>query len=83
MLGHIYYFGFAIVLPRLKNKVLVVEREPVIVRQFGRRDGDWVQVLETVEFWWAARGQPPPEADSMVNLNGEDHEMGNLLGVAH
>lgn len=82
VLGYIYYFGFAILLPRLKNKVPVVEREPVIVRQFGRPDGEWVQVLETVDFWWAARGQPPPVAESTVELKNGDHELGNV-GMAH
>lgn len=82
VLGYVYYVGFALVLPRLKHKVRVVEREPVIVRQFGRPDGEWVQVLELVEFWWAARGQPPPTADSTVNLNNGDYEMGNV-GMAH
>lgn len=82
VLGYIYYFGFAIVLPRLKHQVRVVEREPVIVRQFGRPDGEWVQVMETVEFWWAARGQPPPAADSAVELKSSDSELGDV-GMAH
>lgn len=58
VLSYFYYFGFAIVVPRLKRQVRVVDREPILVRQFGRPDGEWVQVFELVEFWWAARGQP-------------------------
>lgn len=82
VLGYIYYFGFAVVLPRLKHQVRVVEREPVIVRQFGRPDGEWVQVMELVEFWWSARGQPSPATDSMVGSTDGDHELGNV-GIAH
>lgn len=82
VLGYIYYFGFAFVLPRLKRKVFVVEREPVIVRQFGKPDGEWVQVMETVQFDWALRGQPALMADSTVNLRNGDYELGNV-GQAH
>ncbi|MCJ1462469.1 hypothetical protein MMC07_001071 [Pseudocyphellaria aurata] len=82
VLGYLYYLGFAVVLPRLKHKTLEVDRDPVIVRQFGRPDGEWVQVMELVEFWWAARGQPPPVADSVEDLRNGDHEMDNL-GTAH
>ncbi|KAI4181528.1 MAG: hypothetical protein LQ346_006757 [Caloplaca aetnensis] len=50
-----YYLLFAKLIPRWRRKVLVVEREPIIVRQGGDQDGEWVQLLEIVEFWWAAR----------------------------
>ena len=69
-MGYVYYFGFAIVLPRLKHQVRVVERDPIIVRQFGRPDGEWVQALELVEFWWVARGQPAP-----AEVKSEEYEM--------
>lgn len=59
--GFTYYVCFAIILPRLKRKEFIVEREPLIVRQFGDPDGEWVQIRERIEFGWAARN-PPPEA---------------------
>ncbi|KAL9101754.1 MAG: hypothetical protein Q9163_003030 [Psora crenata] len=62
LLAYVYYIFFAKLLPRLKKQELIVEREPVIVRQGGRADGDWVQVMEIVEFWWAARERTPKEA---------------------
>lgn len=55
VIGYSYYLVFAKFIPRLLKKVLVVEREPIIVRQGGSDDGEWVQILEVVEFWWAAR----------------------------
>ncbi|KAL8836843.1 MAG: hypothetical protein Q9176_006077 [Flavoplaca citrina] len=55
LLGYAYYLVFAKLIPRWRKEVLVVEREPIIVRQGGRQDGEWVQILEVVEFWWAAR----------------------------
>ncbi|KAL8886991.1 MAG: hypothetical protein Q9192_006394 [Flavoplaca navasiana] len=55
LLGYTYYLVFAKLIPRWRKEVLVVEREPIIVRQGGRQDGEWVQILEVVEFWWAAR----------------------------
>lgn len=55
LIGYSYYLVFAKLIPRWRKKVLIVEREPIIVRQGGRHDGEWVQILEVVEFWWAAR----------------------------
>lgn len=60
-MGYAYYLVFHLLIPRLKRKVRVIERTPVIVRQFGWTDGEWVQVLELVEIWWEARGQPEDE----------------------
>ncbi|KAL9018212.1 MAG: hypothetical protein Q9185_004485 [Variospora sp. 1 TL-2023] len=62
LVGYSYYFVFAKLIPRLIKKVLVVEREPIIVRQGDRQDGEWVQILEVVEFWWAARQADIKEA---------------------
>ncbi|KAL9001962.1 MAG: hypothetical protein Q9188_005086 [Gyalolechia gomerana] len=53
--GYIYYLVFAKVIPRLRQQVLVVERDPLIVRQGGKPNGEWVQDLETIDFWWSAR----------------------------
>ena len=55
VIGYGYYLVFAKVIPRWRKKDLIVEREPIIVRQGGSHDGEWVQILEVVEFWWAAR----------------------------
>ena len=55
VIGYCYYLVFAKVIPRLRKKVLIVEREPIIVRQGGSQNGEWVQILEVVEFWWAER----------------------------
>ena len=55
LIGYIYYIIFAKLIPRWRKKELVVEREPIIVRQGGREDGELVQILEGVAFWWAAR----------------------------
>ncbi|KAI4090348.1 MAG: hypothetical protein LQ344_004778 [Seirophora lacunosa] len=62
LIGYSYYLVFAKLIPRVRKKVLVVEREPIIVRQGGRHDGEWVQILEVVEFWWAARHSEGKEA---------------------
>ncbi|KAL8933025.1 MAG: hypothetical protein Q9211_006005 [Gyalolechia sp. 1 TL-2023] len=55
VMGYVYYLVFAKVIPRLRQQVLVVERDPLIVRQGGKPDGEWVQILETIDFWWSAR----------------------------
>ncbi|KAL8654156.1 MAG: hypothetical protein Q9226_003544 [Calogaya cf. arnoldii] len=55
LVGYIYYVVFAKLIPRWRKEVLIVEREPIIVRQGGEQNGEWVQILEVVEFWWAAR----------------------------
>lgn len=62
LIGYTYYVVFAKLIPRWRKKVLIVEREPIIVRQGGRHDGEWVQILEVVEFWWAARQAGGKEA---------------------
>lgn len=55
VVGYTYYLVFAKLIPRWRKETLVVEREPIIVRQGGEQNGEWVQILEVVEFWWAAR----------------------------
>ncbi|KAI4254504.1 MAG: hypothetical protein L6R42_007161, partial [Xanthoria sp. 1 TBL-2021] len=55
LIGYTYYLVFAKLIPRWRKEVLIVEREPIIVRQGGEQNGEWVQILEVVEFWWAAR----------------------------
>ncbi|KAL8663323.1 MAG: hypothetical protein Q9202_003959 [Teloschistes flavicans] len=55
VVGYIYYLGFTKLYPRLRQQVLVVEREPIIVRQGGKPNGEWVQILEIIDFWWSAR----------------------------
>lgn len=55
MIGYIYYLIFAKVIPRVREQVLVVERDPLIVRQGGDPKGEWVVDLETIDFWWSAR----------------------------
>lgn len=62
LIGYTYYLVFAKLIPRWRKKVLIVEREPIIVRQGDRQDGEWVQILEVVEFWWAARQAGGKEA---------------------
>lgn len=62
LIGYSYYLVFAKLIPRWRKKVLIVEREPIIVRQDGRQDAEWVQILEVVEFWWAARQADGKEA---------------------
>lgn len=57
-LGYIYYLVFVYVIPRLKKKVLVVERDGVLVKE----DGEWVQALEVVTFTWEARRGPGSSA---------------------
>ena len=55
LMGYIYYLVLAKLIPKWKKKVLIVEKEPIIVRQGGRPDGEWVQFVEAIEFWWADR----------------------------
>ncbi|KAL9046610.1 MAG: hypothetical protein Q9214_000595 [Letrouitia sp. 1 TL-2023] len=55
LMGYAYYLLFAKLIPQWRKKNLIVEREPIIVRQNGEPHGEWVQILEVVEFWWAAR----------------------------
>ncbi|KAL9123886.1 MAG: hypothetical protein Q9217_006728 [Psora testacea] len=62
LLGYSYYIIFSKLIPWWRKKVLIVEREPIIVRQGGRQDGEWVQIMEVVEFWWAARQPATKEA---------------------
>lgn len=63
LVGFTYYVGFAIILPALKHKDFIVERRPVILRQFGDPDGPLVFVREYIDFWWVARNQPPVEEE--------------------
>lgn len=55
VVGYLYYLIFAKLIPRWKRQVLLVERDPIIVRQGGKPNGEWVQILEIIDFWWAAR----------------------------
>ncbi len=66
LIGYAYYFVFHIVIPRRKRQERVWEREPVIVRQFGEVEGEWVQALELVRMGWASRNQPSDQE----SLNG-------------
>ena len=52
--GYIYYLIFAYAIPRIKKRVLVIEREGVLIKE----DGEWVQALELVAFTWEARKGP-------------------------
>ena len=56
LLGLLYYLAFKHVYPRYfkDGKVLVVDREAVIVHE----DGEYVQALEIVDFSWEARRGP-------------------------
>lgn len=73
IVGYTYYLGFAIFLPKFKRKDFVVERRPVILRQFGDPDGPYVFVKEYIDFWWAGRN-PPPQAP-LEEDGGEGHEL--------
>ena len=53
MLGYVYYLCFAYAIPWIRKEELVVEREPVIVKEHGER----VQALEVVEAVWVARSE--------------------------
>ena len=55
LIGYAYYLVFAIAIPKWRKQVLEVEREPILVRQGGKEDGQWVLFGEVVQFWWAAR----------------------------
>ncbi|KAL8898588.1 MAG: hypothetical protein Q9207_006621 [Kuettlingeria erythrocarpa] len=56
VLGVVYYIGFKYVYPRLlkDGKVLIVDREALIVREHG----EYVQALEHVEANWERRSGP-------------------------
>lgn len=66
VVGYIYYLGFQYVVPRIMKKVLVVEREAVLVKE----QGEWVQAMELVEASWVAR--PGPTSNS---ANGYEYDM--------
>ena len=53
VLGYAYYLCFSYVIPRIRKEDLVVDREPVIVKEHG----EWVQALEVVEAIWVARSE--------------------------
>ncbi|KAL8717385.1 MAG: hypothetical protein Q9225_005366 [Loekoesia sp. 1 TL-2023] len=55
VVGYLYYLVFAKLIPRWKQQMLIVERDPIIVRQDGKPNGEWVQILEIIDFWWTAR----------------------------
>ena len=54
LLGYIYYLVLEYLVPRITDRVLVVDRDPTIVL----RDGEWVQAFEIVEHGWEARPGP-------------------------
>jgi len=54
LLGYVYYLSFQYLVPRIKRKILVVEREAVLVKERG----EWVQAVELVEASWVARPGP-------------------------
>lgn len=54
VLGYLYYLVVQYLVPRIKRKILVVEREAVIVKERG----EWVQAVELVEASWVARPGP-------------------------
>ena len=51
VLGYAYYLCFTEVIPRIRKEEFIVEREPVIVKERG----EWIQALEVVKAYWAAR----------------------------
>ena len=55
VLGYAYYLCFKYLIPKIRKKELVVDRQPVIVK----KDGEWVQALEVVEALWVARTGTP------------------------
>lgn len=75
-IGYAYYLVFAKLIPRWRRQVRVIQRDPVIVRQFGKADGEWVQLLELVEIWWESRGQPSDSDD-------DDHDERHGHGHGH
>ena len=62
VLGYLYYLGLTQLAPRIKKKVLIVEKEPIIVRQGGRPNGAWVLFMEGIDFWWGARSPTATDA---------------------
>lgn len=66
VLGYFYYLGLMYMVPRYfkKGKVLVADREAVIVRE----NGEYVQYLEIVDATWEARSGPPDNGDSEMAL---------------
>ena len=75
LLGLVYYLIFNHVYPRYfrDGKVLVVDREAVIVHE----DGEYVQALEIVDFSWQARRGPGSNWDA-----GNEAEMQTVSVVA-
>ena len=67
-LGYVYYIGLQYIVPRIKKKVLVVEREAVLVKE----KGEWVQAVELVEASWEARQGP---ATDSAGAYGSDYDM--------
>ena len=61
VLGYLYYLGLRYVVPRYfkKNKVLVTDREAVIIRE----KGEYVQYLEIVDASWESRSGPASNGD--------------------
>ncbi|KAG8527788.1 uncharacterized protein KY384_007942 [Bacidia gigantensis] len=55
LMGYTYYLIFTRVVPRIKKATLIVERDPIIVRQGGKPNGAWVLFMEGIDFWWASR----------------------------
>ena len=55
IMGYVYYLVFTKLVPKIKKKDLIVEKDPIIVRQGGKQNGAWVLFMEGIDFWWAAR----------------------------
>ena len=68
VLGYVYYIGLQYLVPRIKKKVLMVEREAVLVKE----KGEWVQAVELVEASWVARQGP---AANSTGVYGVDHDV--------
>lgn len=66
VLGYLYYLGLIYIVPLLnKGKMLVTDREAIIIRE----NGEYVQYLEVVDTAWEARG------DSRTKEDLEMHRM--------
>ena len=72
-LGYAYYIILQYVVPRINKKVLVVEREAVLVKERG----EWVQAAELVMASWVGR---PGNSEEMFKSG---YEMENQSGVVN
>lgn len=67
VLGILYYLGFQHIYPPLfkDGKVLVVDREAVIVREHG----EYIQALEVVDASWERRSGPGSNEEEMQTVS--------------